>query len=79
MRFGAYGPDVQERLHWMRNKLAPVLKAALATIENGIDPYGNYGSEAITMGMNSTNVILQLLTIVAELAPILSYIGFRCG
>lgn len=35
MRFGAYGEDVQHRLRWMRDSLAPVLKAVLATLEEG--------------------------------------------
>ena len=35
MRFGAYGEDVQQRLRWMRDSLAPVLKAVLATLEEG--------------------------------------------
>ena len=54
MRFGAYGPDVQERLHWMQNNLAP-LKAAIATFENGIDLTAIMG-QAIRWVMNSTNV-----------------------
>ncbi|MEZ2709690.1 DUF1116 domain-containing protein [Proteus mirabilis] len=72
MRFGAYGPDVQERLHWMRNSLAPVLKAALATIENGIDLTAIMG-QAITMGdeFHQRNIAASAL-LLRELAPILS-------
>lgn len=35
MRFGAYGADVQERLRWMRDSLAPVLKEVLAGVDGG--------------------------------------------
>lgn len=49
MRFGAYGPDVQQRLRWMRDTLAPVLKEALARIDNGIDLTALM-AQAITMG-----------------------------
>src|SRR5206468_9020411 len=30
LRFGAYGPEVSERLRWMRDELGPTLGAALA-------------------------------------------------
>lgn len=49
MRFGAYGPDVQQRLRWMRDTLAPVLQEALARIDNGIDLTALM-AQAITMG-----------------------------
>ncbi|MBN1178952.1 MAG: DUF1116 domain-containing protein, partial [Anaerolineae bacterium] len=37
LRYGAYGPDVYERLAWMETVLYPTLKAAIASIEGGID------------------------------------------
>ena len=37
LRYGAYGPDVYERLRWMQEVLYPTLQAAIATIEGGID------------------------------------------
>jgi len=49
MRFGAYGPDVQARLCWMRDSLAPVLKEVLATFDEGID-LTVVMAQAITMG-----------------------------
>lgn len=49
MRFGAYGPDVQARLCWMRDSLAPVLKEVLATFDEGIDLTAVM-AQAITMG-----------------------------
>lgn len=49
MRFGAYGPDVQARLSWMRDSLAPVLKEVLATFDEGIDLTAVM-AQAITMG-----------------------------
>ncbi|WP_413111540.1 DUF1116 domain-containing protein [Thaumasiovibrio sp. DFM-14] len=49
MRFGAYGEEVQQRLHWMREELMPVLKDALAKTEKGID-IGAIMAQGITMG-----------------------------
>lgn len=71
MRFGAYGPDVQERLHWMHDSLAPVLKVALATLENGIDLTAVMG-QAITMGdeFHQRNIAASSL-LLRHLAPIL--------
>lgn len=57
MRFGAYGDEVQQRLHWMREELMPVLKDALAHTDGGVD-LGAIMAQGITMVMNSTNVIL---------------------
>ncbi len=37
LRYGAYGPDVYERLRWMADVLYPTLRAALAALEGGID------------------------------------------
>jgi len=49
LRFGAFGPDVIKRLKWMEGTLAPALKAALATIEGGID-LKSIQSQALLMG-----------------------------
>lgn len=49
MRFGAYGEEVQNRLHWMREELMPVLKDAIATTEDGID-IGAIMAQGVTMG-----------------------------
>jgi hypothetical protein len=39
LRYGAYGPEVIERLHWMSNVLGPVLAAAVrAPIDAGAEP-----------------------------------------
>jgi hypothetical protein len=37
LRYGAYGPEVYERLRWMEDVLYPTLKAAIESIEGGID------------------------------------------
>ncbi len=37
LRYGAYGPDVYERLRWMEEVLYPTLRAAIEFIEGGID------------------------------------------
>lgn len=49
MRFGAYNEEVQARLRWMRDTLAPVLSEALQAIEGGIDLTAVM-AQAITMG-----------------------------
>ena len=36
LRFGAYGPEVVERLRWMERVLAPGLRRAVALVEGGI-------------------------------------------
>jgi hypothetical protein len=37
LRFGAYGPDVIERLKWIATVLAPAIKTALAALPDGVD------------------------------------------
>jgi len=37
LRYGAFGSDVYERLRWMEDVLYPTLKAAVESIEEGID------------------------------------------
>jgi hypothetical protein len=37
LRYGAYGPDVYERLRWMEEVLYPTLKVAIESIEGAID------------------------------------------
>lgn len=49
MRFGAYGEEVLNRHHWMKESLGPVLNDALKLFENGIDLTALM-AQAITMG-----------------------------
>jgi hypothetical protein len=49
MRFGAYDDEVQTRLLWMRDVLAPVLSAALKRSEEGMN-LTTLMAQAITMG-----------------------------
>lgn len=49
MRFGAFEGEVQTRLAWMRDVLAPVLAKALARIDSGLDLTAMM-AQAITMG-----------------------------
>jgi hypothetical protein len=49
MRFGAFDGDVQTRLAWMRDTLAPVLSAALARMVGGVDLTALM-AQAIAMG-----------------------------
>jgi hypothetical protein len=48
LRFGAYGPDVLERLAWMRDELGPALGAA-ARAAGGVDLKA-VAARAVTMG-----------------------------
>ncbi|OKB68208.1 hypothetical protein BHU62_04215 [Serratia marcescens] len=72
MRFGAYGEDVQQRLRWMRDSLAPVLKAVLATLEEGIDLTALM-AQAISMGdeFHQRNIAASAL-LMRRLAPEIS-------
>lgn len=76
MRFGAYGPDVQTRLRWMRDTLAPVLKSALALIDGGVDLTAMMG-QGITMGdeFHQRNIATSSLLLRA-LAPKISQLDF---
>jgi len=49
LRFGAYGPDVIERLKWIAGALAPALKTALAGLPDGVDLKA-IQSQALLMG-----------------------------
>ena len=49
LRFGAYGPDVIERLKWIAAVIAPAIKAALAGIPGGVDLKA-IQSQALLMG-----------------------------
>jgi hypothetical protein len=49
LRFGAYGPDVIERLKWLADTLAPAIKTALAALPDGVDLKA-IQSQALLMG-----------------------------
>jgi hypothetical protein len=49
LRYGAYGREVYERLEWMEEVLYPTLKAAIESIEGGIDLRASI-SQALHMG-----------------------------
>jgi len=49
LRYGAYGPEVYERLRWMKDVLYPTLEAALESLEGGIDMRALI-SQALHMG-----------------------------
>ncbi|GKX56878.1 hypothetical protein SOASR030_29900 [Leminorella grimontii] len=69
MRFGAYNEEVQARLRWMRDTLAPVLSEALQAIEGGIDLTAVM-AQAITMGdeFHQRNIAASAL-LMRTLAP----------
>lgn len=72
MRFGAYGPDVQTRLRWMRDTLAPVLSEALSHVEGGLD-LSALMAQAITMGdeFHQRNIAASAL-LMRTLAPLIA-------
>ena len=49
LRFGAYGPEVIERLRWLATVIAPALKTALAALPDGVDLKA-IQSQALLMG-----------------------------
>jgi hypothetical protein len=49
LRYGAFGADVYERLRWMETTLYPTLRAAVESIEGGIDLRALIG-QALHMG-----------------------------
>ena len=71
MRFGAYGEDVQQRLRWMRDTLAPMLNRVLRSLENGIDLTAMM-AQAITMGdeFHQRNIAASAL-LMRTLAPLI--------
>ncbi len=54
LRYGAYSEDVQERLRWMQDVLAPTLSAALDASDGGID-IKTLLAEALHMGDEGHN------------------------
>jgi hypothetical protein len=49
LRFGAYGPEVIDRLNWIATVLAPAIKAAVAALPDGVDLKA-IQSQALLMG-----------------------------
>jgi hypothetical protein len=74
LRFGANGPEVLERLRWLRDVTGPALGSALRSSE-GIDLRSIMG-RALTMGdeMHQRNVAATLL-LLREVAPLLARAG----
>jgi hypothetical protein len=71
LRFGAYGPEVLDRLRWLRDATGPALGAAVR-LGDGID-LRSIMSRALTMGdeMHQRNVAATLL-LLREVAPLLA-------
>lgn len=77
LRFGAYSKEVVDRLHWMKNTLAPVLSGALKTKPEGIN-LNVLIAKAIAMGdeFHQRNIAASL-AFLKEIAPaIVSLDGF---
>lgn len=68
LRYGAYGPDVYERLRWMTAVLYPTLQAALDTLEGGIDLRAliaqalHMGDEGHNRNRAGTSLFLRAIT-----------------
>jgi len=68
LRYGAYGPDVYERLRWMEEVLYPTLKAAIESIEGGIDLRAlisqalHMGDECHNRNRAGTSLFLRAIT-----------------
>ncbi|EAC5558650.1 DUF1116 domain-containing protein, partial [Listeria monocytogenes] len=78
LRFGAYSQEVIDRLHWMKNTLAPVLSAALQTKPDGLN-INVLVAKAIAMGdeFHQRNITASL-TFLKEVAPaIVTLKGFE--
>ncbi len=54
LRYGAYSPDVLDRLRWLNDVMGPLLKAALAAAEDGLDIRALL-AEALHMGDEGHN------------------------
>lgn len=72
LRFGAYSDEVVNRLRWMRDVLGPVLSAALAAKEGGIN-LNVLVAKAITMGdeFHQRNIAASLCFL-KEVAPLIT-------
>ena len=68
LRYGAYGPDVYERLRWMEEVFYPTLKAAVESIEGGIDLRAlisqalHMGDECHNRNRAGTSLFLRAIT-----------------
>ena len=71
LRFGAYGPEVIERLHWMADELGPVLAKALKLSDGGIN-LNVLMARAITQGdeFHQRNMAATL-NFLKEMAPLI--------
>ncbi len=68
LRYGAYGPDVYERLRWMADALYPTLKEAVESLEEGIDLRAllaqalHMGDEGHNRNRAGTSLFLRAIT-----------------
>ena len=68
LRYGAFGPDVYQRLHWMADVLYPTLQAAIASLDGGIDLRAllaqalHMGDEGHNRNRAGTSLLLRAVT-----------------
>lgn len=68
LRYGAFGPEVYERLRWMEQTLYPALQRAIAQLEGGIDLRGlisqamHMGDECHNRNRAGTSLFLRVIT-----------------
>lgn len=72
LRFGAYDQEVIDRLHWMADVLAPVLSAAVRSVEGGLN-INPMIAKAITMGdeFHQRNIAASLVFL-KTVAPLIT-------
>jgi hypothetical protein len=75
LRMGANGPEVIERLRWMRDELMPALSKALHTLDGGLN-LRNIMGRAITMGdeFHQRNIAASAIFL-REISPALAATG----
>lgn len=76
MRFGAFGEEVQARHRWMRDTLRPILRDALAQMEDGLDITAHM-AQGVTMGdeFHQRNIATSAL-LARTLSPIISTLDY---
>jgi hypothetical protein len=68
LRYGAYGPDVYARLHWMADVLYPTLKTAIESLGDGVDLRAliaqalHMGDEGHNRNRAGTSLVLRAVT-----------------
>ena len=79
LRFGAYGPEVLERLRWMSDVLGPLLQRAVRAVRDDSGPVDVTGilTQMLQMGDEAHNRNRAgTLMLLRDLAPAMATSGF---